>query len=274
MEHDSSTITDLLFSCRNCVHNAAQTVNLGPGIGFCLQHNSIVRHPETTTCKYLHRKDLPQFVVDDGVRQHAAEFAFYPRLVSLATGKPVSIQPHHYSERVAWERGEFSPVTHTLAQYFKMKPRWILIQAFGGGLDGLRAIAHASLVRRYLAHCGHWTSSYRLVLALLQDVDVEPRFAARDVIVNGANVDEVTRDALWDVVFARLACIQEYGWHAGIEDLTWITDSINGALSEFDWPQTQIALRQVRVLWTERIIDHAEENMVPTSGDPLPDDEP
>jgi len=63
--------------------------------------DSIIRDPGRTTCKYLHRKDLPYFVVDEGVREHAAEFAGFPLLVSLETKEP--IEQIRYSEKLRWE---------------------------------------------------------------------------------------------------------------------------------------------------------------------------
>ena len=66
---------DELFSCRNCIHNCGQSLNVGRGPVYRLQHDSVIPDPGLITCKYLHRKDLPNFVVDEGVREHAAEFA-------------------------------------------------------------------------------------------------------------------------------------------------------------------------------------------------------
>lgn len=250
-----------LFSCRNCIHNCGQTLSLGQGAGFCLRHDSVIKDPATTTCKYLHRKDLPYFTVDEGLREHAADFAFFPALVSLTTGKP--IERVAYSERYAWEHRKFAPLTHALAQYHKAKPRWIIIQSFTGGTDGLRSVAHTSLVRHYLSNCEHWWSSYRLVLAVLQEIAVEPHFADEDVVPGpGEALGEAQTEALWDVVFARLATLQEYGWHAGIEDLTWITDSLNGSLSTFEWAKVKTDLGEVRATWTPRLIQHAKNQHV------------
>ena len=125
---------DELFSCRNCIHNCGQSLSSGNGTGFCLKHNSVIPEPGRTTCKYLHRKDLPHFVVDEGLREHAAEFALFPRLVTLEQKEP--IERIVYSERYVWERNEFDPLTHALAQYFKTERRWVLIQAFTGSSDG------------------------------------------------------------------------------------------------------------------------------------------
>src|ERR1700678_3918496 len=98
---------DELFSCRNCIHNASQSLNVGRGAGYCLKHDSVLERPEKSTCKYLHRKDLPRFVVDEGLREHAAEFAGFSGIVSLDTRQPISRK--YYSERFAWDHGIFDP---------------------------------------------------------------------------------------------------------------------------------------------------------------------
>jgi hypothetical protein len=248
---------DELFGCRNCIHNCGQSLNAGQGVGYCLKHDSVIPEPSRTTCKYLHRKDLPHFVVDEGVREHAAEFALFPRLVTLDTKEP--IERIHYSERYYWEKQEFDPLTHALAQYFKAQRRWVLIQAFTGGSDGRRSLAHASLVRHYMDQCGTWTSSYRLVLGLLEEIDETPYFTRRALVPSdGLSLDEIAADALWDVVFVRMSAIQEYGWHAGLEPLIWASDAVNGSLAALNWIGLQEELSRLRDDWIRLIISHAK----------------
>ncbi len=245
-----------LFSCKNCIHDCGQTLCIGPGIGFCLKHNSVVKNPGDATCKYLHRKDLPYFVVEEGIREHASEYAFFTNMASLSdkTALPVV----RYSERHAWDTRTFSSITHSLAQYHNMKPAWVFVQNFSGSADGVRAITHASLVRHYLEHCGSWKKTYRLVLALLQEIDVAPYISDAELVLNeGDDVDDVRDDALWDIVFSRLSALQEYGWHAGVEGLTWITDQVNGKLAEFDWSSLAVELGKIKIKYTDIIIDHA-----------------
>jgi hypothetical protein len=249
---------DELFSCRNCIHNCGQSLNIGPGSGYCLQHDSVISEPERTTCKYLHRKDLPFFAVEEGVREHAAEFTFFPRLVTLDTKE--SIEPIRYSEKYAWENGNFDPVTNALARYHKVSPKWVVIQAFTGGFDGQRSLVQASLVRHFIKHCDTWTSSYRLVLGMLKEMDVQPHFSPKDLLLGEDDSEEVTADALWDVIFARLSALQEYGWHAGLERLTWASDELNGALSELNWPRLQKELANRQHPWIDLIITHAQEH--------------
>ncbi|MFI5457028.1 MAG: hypothetical protein ACHRXM_16405 [Isosphaerales bacterium] len=273
-EFHTVKLMDELFSCRNCIHNCGQSLLIGPGSGFCLQHDSVIVDPERTTCKYLHRKDLPHFVVDEGIREHAAEFAGFPLLVAL--DRKVPIERVRYSEKRGWERGEFDPIVHALAQYYKVDPRWCFISAFSGGVDGRHALTHSSLVRHFMDHCSTWISSYRLVLGLVQEIDVQPRFDPRALIRSGETSDSETADeATWDVVFVRLSALQEYGWHAGLEPLMWASDTVNSSLSELDWPRLQGELKLQRGLWIKQIVSHAKAHgeFFPAPEPRLPEDD-
>ncbi len=246
-----------LFSCRNCVHNCGQSLLIGRDAGFCIKHDSVLFNPHRTTCKYLHRKDLPRFVVDEGLREHAAEFAGFSALADLVEHTPIERLP--YSEKFAWERKQFDSLNQSLAQYHKTKPVWIFLQAMSGGIDGRRSLAHASLIRRYMDHCGTWRSSYRFVLSLVQELPDTPQFLDKDLNTsNGGSGEDVRQDAVWDVFFTRLSGIQEYGFHAGLEDLMWATDQFNGALINLDWPALKPELNAKAEEWTERIIQHAQ----------------
>lgn len=245
-----------LFSCRNCIHNCGQSLLIGKGEGFCIKHDTVLLRPERSTCKYLHRKDLPRFVVDEGLREHAGEFSAFSAVVDLLEHKPVERVP--YSEKFSWERRRFDPVTQSLAQYRKVSPAWVFLQAMTGGVDGRRALAHASLVRRYMDRCSTWKSSYRFVLAIVQALPDEPQFADGDLNSEGDVADgEIRQEAAWDVFFTRLSGIQEYGFHAGIESLMWAGDQLNGALTELDWTGLKPELMRKSAVWTDLIVDHA-----------------
>lgn len=246
-----------LFSCRNCVHNPGQSLSVGRGAGYCVKHDSILLNPERTTCKYLHRKDLPSFVVDEGVREHAAEFATAPGIADLYTHERVP--RGYYSERYAWDSRSFDPLLHSIAQYRKTSPSWVFVQAMSGGLDGRRTLAHAGLVRRYMARCGTWRSSYRIVLALVQELAIEPQFMPEDMNAEtSGKAKELITEGKWDVFFTRLGGVQEYGFHAGIEPLMWATDQLNGGLSSLDWGALQGELRVKIPHWTNTILEHAK----------------
>ena len=247
---------DELFSCRNCIHDCGQSLLIGRGAGFCVKHDSVIFNPERTTCKYLHRKDLPCFVVDEGIREHAGEFAGFSGITDLVEHKPIARL--QYNEKFVWERREFDPLNQSLAQYHKTRPAWVFLQALSGGIDGRRSLAQASLIRRYMDTCGTWQSSYRFILALVQGLPGTPHFSDGDLNTDGVEADDRTRlDAVWDVFFARLSGIQEYGFHSGIEALMWATDHLNGNLTSLDWSGLSQELDTKASEWTTLIIDHA-----------------
>lgn len=244
---------DRLFSCRNCIQNAGQSLLIGQGAGYCLKHRSVIWEPSETTCKYLHRKDLPRFVVDEGVREHAAAFAEFPGLAGLHSRMPVARVP--YSEKFVWERRVFDPINQMLAQHHKTRPAWVFVQAMSGGLDGRRSLVHASVIRRYMDKCASWKSSYRFVLGMLQELAVEPGFAEGDLNnEEGLEPAALREEANWDVFFTRLGGIQEYGFHAGIGELMWATDQLDGALVDLDWGKLRAELESKREDWIERVI--------------------
>ena len=96
---------------------------------------------------------------------------------------------------------------------------------------------------------------------MVQEIDIEPRFEERDLITSSyLGVEEARAQALWDVMFARISGLQEYGWHSGLEKLVWITDKLNGSLSEFDWGRLKSELTSTKLTVTNLIINHAQEN--------------
>lgn len=244
---------DTLFSCRNCVHNAGQTLNIGRGSGYCLLHKSILRSPEQLTCKYLTRKDMPSFTVDEGVKEHAYEFATYSSIVDTTTMRLA--QRLHYSEKHAWVTHNFDALTMTLSNSDKVEPKRLFIESLAGGVDGRRALAHASVIRRYMANCGTWTSSYRLVLSMVQGLQDVPFFSARDLETSETD----TSDAVWDLFFVRISGVQEYGFHAGIEQLIWATDQLGESFIDLDWSGTYKEIVSLSDAWVETIIAHARD---------------
>lgn len=244
---------DEIFSCRNCVHNAGQTLNIGRGGGYCLLHKSVLRSPSEMTCKYLTRKDLPSFVVDESVKEHAYEFATYSSIVDTTT---MRLAPKaFYSERHAWVSHSFDALTMTLSSADRVKPTRLFVESLAGGVDGRRSLAHASAVRRYMANCGTWRSSYRLVLSLVQGFQDPPFFAVHDLESPETDQD----DAVWDLFFVRISGVQEYGFHAGIEPLMWVTDSLGESFNTLDWKGLFSQITNLSNIWIESIISHAKD---------------
>jgi hypothetical protein len=218
-------------------------------------HKSVLRDPHRTTCKYLSRKDLPSFAVDEGIKEHAFEFAMFSSIVDMPTMS--NVERINYSEKHVWLTHTYDGLTQNLAHSYKIKPTWIFVESLAGGNDGRRAIAHASLVRRYMANCGTWRSSYRFVLGLMQELPLTPRFEEDDIVPEAG--PNAVQEALWDVFFSRISGVEEYGFHSGLKELMWATDQLNGSLSDFDWNRLKDELKAKVIEWTELIIKHAQD---------------
>lgn len=94
---------------------------------------------------------------------------------------------------------------------------------------------------------------------MIQELSVSPIFNNTDLKYEEGDIeDEVHEDAVWDVFFTRLAGIQEYGFHSGIEDLMWATDKLNGALVSLDWLKLKNDLNVRIGEWTNMVIEHAK----------------
>jgi hypothetical protein len=50
----------------------------------------------------------------------------------------------------------------------------------------------------------------------------------------------------------------------------WATDSLNGGLSDLNWPALQVELSRMRQVWTQQILGHAREQ---NAFFPIPDEE-
>ncbi len=247
-----------LFSCLNCVQNPMQGIHFGRGHGYCLQWGSVLENPGQTTCKYLCRKDLPRNLVEEGVRDHAREFAHTTGPTDLISAEQLSRKK--YSERYRWDTSTFDPAVQAMAMYHRgesnaeegSKARFI--QAFVGSTEGRRAMAYASLVRRYMNHCDTWVSSYRLVLAQIEEIGEDLFFPPRQ-LREGADED----DARWEVFFAQISTLQEFGWHAALKPLQHPLASCLEAAAEQDWEATIAHIQQHRSVWRQLVISKAQD---------------
>ena len=99
------------------------------------------------------------------------------------------------------------------------------------------------------------------MLALLQEIDAQPYFSPIELLDGDtSSLEEAANYALWDVVYVRLSALQEYGWHAGLEELCWVGDTVREGLAEMSWPHVQRDLGRLRDSWVELIIRHASEH--------------
>ena len=133
--------------------------------------------------------------------------------------------------------------------------KWRFIQAFGGSFDARRALAYSSLVRRYMHHCDSWNSSYRLILAQIEETGASIAVPEEELLSDNGMGE---RAACWEVFFAQLSGLQEFGWHASLESLTAPMSRLGSAVAEFDWDAVRTAVQPLRVEWRAEIIAKAQ----------------
>jgi hypothetical protein len=249
---------DELFSCRNCIHNPSQNIFVGLGDGYCVQHLSVIQEPLHTTCKSLHRKDLPDFVVEEGVEQHREEYAQFPELVKLGTMEPVRPMPS------MMKAAEFSRYEETLNLPGR---RNILTEV---GTDGRRSLIRSSLIRRWLLEPESAELIKPILLAMLEEIDEDPKLKPEDLYVpRGYTHEELMPHSQFNILMNRIFALQEYGNHAGIEELHWATDSLgDDCLIESDWHGLKQELSALKPKWREMIasqpsIQNGTESIIP-----------
>ncbi|WP_437718782.1 hypothetical protein WMF45_21640 [Sorangium sp. So ce448] len=244
-----------LFSCRNCIHNPAQGLTLGSGAGFCLTWGSVIERPEQTTCKYLHRKDLPMFLARGGIQEHEDEFARLTYMADLGTRDVLIPRPYDSDDMLEADR--LDPATRAVAAYHALdsapdataQRRDLTLATFAGAGDGRKAMTHANLVRRNVNSGGLTRIWPRRVLDLVDEIDSDVLFRAADLLEADGAVA-----ARWEVAHARLSCLQEFGWHVAEEQLMYPMMELGAHVAEDDWNGFLLALGRLKKRFRECIV--------------------
>lgn len=217
------------YTCDNCIYNPSQFQELGTRTGFCLKHETILRNASHTTCKFNRRKDLPYFLVEEGQAEHAEEFAKTKGVVYYWTKYPEEF--HKYSERHAWVTNTFDPLLNEVAIYHRSGKKWIFIEALAGSRNPIKSIMQSSLLRRYIFTCGPTEDNYRVLLAFTSTLGDEVNLRISDFRTEPSAEQFVEQKERYarDVILLRLYAIQEYGHLTENEQITWVSDELNGA---------------------------------------------
>ncbi len=218
------------YTCDNCLYNPLQYHEIGTSTGFCLRHDSILKNSQHTTCHFHKRKDLPFFLYEDGMNEHAAEFPENIGIVFYYAKYPVDTKK--YSERHVWLTNTFDPYLQEVAIYHRTQTKWTFIQAFSASRNPIKSIIFSSLTRRYIQQCGAKNDNYRLILSLSHDLRETVDIHIDDFIFEIRHEDYVDlRDHyLKEIKLLQLYAIQEYGMLIKNDDIAWITDELNGTL--------------------------------------------
>jgi hypothetical protein len=244
-----------LFSCRNCIHNPVQGLTLGRGAGFCLRWGSIIEQPERTTCKYLHRKDLPLFLVREAVQEHAEEFSHAVTMADLESGKSIVLEAYDNDGMPGAER--LDTADRAIAAYHELESsrdatahrRALTVATFAGAADGRKAIAHASLLRRALLDGGLSSLWMRRMLDLIDEVDADVLVPAMDIMEHDG-----TMAAKWEVAHARLSGVQELGWHLENDAMKYPMMELGAYAADEDWKGFLTALGGLKQRWRDLLI--------------------
>ncbi|MFD0894392.1 hypothetical protein KBB96_07010 [Luteolibacter ambystomatis] len=217
------------FTCDNCIFNPSQYQELGTRHGFCLKHGSILKHSSHTTCRFLRRKDLPYFLAEEGHKEHASNFSTTKGIVFYWNKHPEEHQ--NYSEKHAWETRTFDPFLNDVTIYHRTLKKWTFLQALASGRSAVKSVVYSSLLRRYIHRCGPSQDNYRLMLGLtasLADrIDLEISDFRSDV--QAEEFMELRDCYEREIILLRIYAIQEYGFLSENEDLTWVSDELNGS---------------------------------------------
>jgi hypothetical protein len=218
------------YTCDNCLFNPIQYREIGTKVGFCLKYSCLLRNSLHTTCHFLKRKDLPSFLAEEGVTEHASEFPESEGIVFYYGKYKDEIK--RYCGYHAWATGTYDPYLYEAALYHKTAKKWTFIQAFAASRNPIKSIMSSSLTRRYIGQCGPERDNYLLILSVVKDLKERIDLRADDFRweVSSGEFSRLEEFYLKDIKLFQLYAIQEYGHLMKDERIMWISDELNGSL--------------------------------------------
>lgn len=218
------------YTCDNCLYNPTQYHEVGTKLGFCLKYDCLLKNATHTTCHHFNRKDLPFFLAIEGQEEHAAQFSANDGIVFYHARHPEPIK--RYSERHVWVTNTYDPYIQELAVYHRTSKKWPFIQAMMVSRNPIKSIMISSLTRRYIQQCGQKADNYRLVLSLTNELKEMIDLRLEDFRLEFSYEEYLgIKDTyLKDLKLLQLYAIQEYGYLTENDEITWISDELNGAL--------------------------------------------
>lgn len=249
------------YTCDNCIFNPSQYRRLGSLDGYCLKHSTMLFRSCETTCRFHRRKDLPSFVCEEGVTEHASNFAHVQGVVFYES--KTKARRTEYSERHAWDTSSFDPNLNEVSVYHRSTKKWIFLESFLGSGNAVKSVMHSSMSRRYIQQCGPKQDNYRIALGVAYELGRTSKPVPSDFRVGdaGSNQGDLTAEVLdlyrKDVELLKLYCLQEYGYLVGDDEITWVSDEMNGALDESEAEFIKVIESLGRLL-IQRIISGAK----------------
>ena len=207
-----------LIACSNCWYNALQGGAVGSSTGYCVEHRTILRRADETTCGRLMRKDL---LLQSAICEnsfHAKRFGNNASLKLLANGSSAENEVYQTSNlglvngdpvvRLVTEYGEYNTKIESLAQL--------------RSTTGPRAeLAMLSLARGYTKRCvdsgGAWTSGLHLVWWTRQKLEKEPvpRIQIDDLRYHmPISIERQIELSQWLIMMMRIIYITDIAFYA------------------------------------------------------------
>ncbi len=176
-----------------------------------------------------------------------------------------------YSERHVWLTKTYDPHLQEVAFYHRSGKKWTFIQATMASRNPIKSMMSSSLTRRYIQQCGRKRDNYRLILSITNDlremIDLQiSDFRFELLSEEYLRVKEIY---LKDLKLLQLYAIQEYGYLTENEEITWISDELNGTLF-LSWKEFFASVIQLAPLIQSYIVDAAKKR---GTFFPQPDDE-
>ena len=212
----------ILLSCLNCCHNPLQTDSLGPAVGYCTEHRTVLLSPSQLTCGRQFRKDLG---AESAAKQRTLhERRFSPEMIAKLNESTRPVNGGHTSASKA-DLHELASdhVAEAVLDYGRLESK-IASLAQLRYLSGVRPeMAMLSLGRVYVRRCldrgGRWTSGMHLFWWTRRRVLENPEIELADLRVEStAPLSRQVALAQWSIIMMRLLFISDVGFYAGSSD--------------------------------------------------------
>lgn len=206
----------ILLSCSNCCFNGLQYGAIGLTVGYCVEHERILRRADETTCGRHFRKDLP-FVAADGFnqrhRQHFRDNAVY----QIRTQRNVMKDPVY----VETDRSQLAEDStgEVVTEYGFQGTKISSLASLRKLIDARADLAYFSLSRSYVRRCmakgGKWTSGLHLLWWTKERLKWKPDLSMQDFrLQTNASMARQNELAVWSLLMLRIMFIADVGEHA------------------------------------------------------------
>lgn len=208
-----------LTSCENCWFNPLQNGSVGLSLGYCTEHQMVLRDSSATTCGRHFRKDLPLASAENYARRHREIYASDAVIQDVAR-RDAAENPRQITDDTKLLRTD--EVGDLVADYGKYDGKIATLSELKRGGSSRKEFACLNLGRSYVYRCkvrgGAWTSGLNILWWVKKRLPDEPTFVASDFRYSAAgNLARQEELAIWSLLVARLLMISDVARNSGGE---------------------------------------------------------